>query len=133
MPKDSRHKRHELRFSQGATEVLVLALQSREQAEEWLKVQEGLCPSPTLPPSLPPFLPLFPRPSPQWGGPLSLEEQAWLRGSVPFTWLRLYVEMGLGYLQETDLSLETYVPSSYVNPLTCLLCIYPTCNVYLQE
>ncbi|XP_023571078.1 actin filament-associated protein 1-like 1 isoform X2 [Octodon degus] len=38
VPKDSRHKRHELRFSQGATEVLVLALQSREQAEEWLKV-----------------------------------------------------------------------------------------------
>ncbi|XP_042548111.1 actin filament-associated protein 1-like 1 [Dipodomys spectabilis] len=37
VPKDSRHKRHELRFSQGATEVLVLALQSREQAEEWLK------------------------------------------------------------------------------------------------
>ena len=111
----------------------MLALQSREQAEEWLKVREGLCPSPTLPPSLPPFLPLFPRPSPQWGGPLSLEEQAWLRGSVPFTWLGLYVEMGLGYLQETDLSLETYVPSSYVNPLTCLLCVYPTCNVHLQE
>ncbi|XP_063580385.1 actin filament-associated protein 1-like 1 isoform X2 [Pongo abelii] len=38
VPKDSRHKRHELRFTQGATEVLVLALQSREQAEEWLKV-----------------------------------------------------------------------------------------------
>uniref|UniRef100_A0A8C6CJF1 Actin filament-associated protein 1-like 1 n=1 Tax=Moschus moschiferus TaxID=68415 RepID=A0A8C6CJF1_MOSMO len=38
VPKDSRHKRHELRFSQGAAEVLVLALQSREQAEEWLKV-----------------------------------------------------------------------------------------------
>ncbi|XP_057346920.1 actin filament-associated protein 1-like 1 isoform X2 [Manis pentadactyla] len=38
VPKDSRHKRHELRFSQGATEVLVLALQSQEQAEEWLKV-----------------------------------------------------------------------------------------------
>ncbi|KFO31995.1 Actin filament-associated protein 1-like 1 [Fukomys damarensis] len=38
VPKDSRHKRHELRFSQGATEVLVLALQSREQAEEWLKI-----------------------------------------------------------------------------------------------
>nr|XP_044997282.1 actin filament-associated protein 1-like 1 [Jaculus jaculus] len=38
IPKDSRHKRHELRLSQGATEVLVLALQSREQAEEWLKV-----------------------------------------------------------------------------------------------
>lgn len=39
VPKDGRHKRHELRFSQGATEVLVLALQSREQAEEWLKVR----------------------------------------------------------------------------------------------
>uniref|UniRef100_G3UHH3 Actin filament-associated protein 1-like 1 n=1 Tax=Loxodonta africana TaxID=9785 RepID=G3UHH3_LOXAF len=38
MPKDSRHKRHELRFSQGGAEALVLALQSREQAEEWLKV-----------------------------------------------------------------------------------------------
>lgn len=38
VPKDSRHKRHELRFSQGAAEVLVLALQSQEQAEEWLKV-----------------------------------------------------------------------------------------------
>ncbi|KAM4868937.1 actin filament-associated protein 1-like 1 isoform X1 [Urocitellus parryii] len=38
VPKDSRHKRHELRFTQGATEVLVLALQSREQAEEWMKV-----------------------------------------------------------------------------------------------
>ncbi|XP_048193059.1 LOW QUALITY PROTEIN: actin filament-associated protein 1-like 1 [Perognathus longimembris pacificus] len=37
-PKDGRRKRHELRFSQGAAEVLVLALQSREQAEEWLKV-----------------------------------------------------------------------------------------------
>uniref|UniRef100_A0A8D1SEH1 Actin filament-associated protein 1-like 1 n=1 Tax=Sus scrofa TaxID=9823 RepID=A0A8D1SEH1_PIG len=39
VPKDGRHKRHELRFSQGATEVLVLALQSREQAEEWLKMR----------------------------------------------------------------------------------------------
>ncbi|KAK2506176.1 hypothetical protein MC885_011206 [Smutsia gigantea] len=38
VPKDSRHKRHELHFSQGATEVLVLALHSKEQAEEWLKV-----------------------------------------------------------------------------------------------
>ncbi|OBS67886.1 hypothetical protein A6R68_03577 [Neotoma lepida] len=38
LPKDSRHKRHELCFSQGATEVLVLALQSREQAQKWLKV-----------------------------------------------------------------------------------------------
>lgn len=55
VPKDSRHKRHELRFSQGATEVLVLALQSREQAEEWLKVQ-----GPEL--ASPPFLP-FPGPA----------------------------------------------------------------------
>ncbi|XP_045140652.1 actin filament-associated protein 1-like 1 [Echinops telfairi] len=38
VPKDSRHKRHELRFSQTGAEILVLALQSREQAEEWLKV-----------------------------------------------------------------------------------------------
>lgn len=56
VPKDSRHKRHELRFSQGATEVLVLALQSREQAEEWLKVQGGCAfayPHSLLPSSLP--------------------------------------------------------------------------------
>ncbi|OBS57298.1 hypothetical protein A6R68_11578 [Neotoma lepida] len=34
----SQHKPDELHFSQKATEVLVLALQSRELAEEWLKV-----------------------------------------------------------------------------------------------
>lgn len=45
VPKDGRHKRHELRFSQGATEVLVLALQSREQAEEWMKVSHRKLPS----------------------------------------------------------------------------------------
>ncbi|XP_004451014.1 actin filament-associated protein 1-like 1 isoform X3 [Dasypus novemcinctus] len=38
VPKDSRHKRHKLCFSQGGAETLVLALQSQEQAEEWLKV-----------------------------------------------------------------------------------------------
>lgn len=65
VPKDSRHKRHELRFSQGATEVLVLALQSREQAEEWLKV----CKHRThqkLPPHTP-SLPLYPQ---AWGSNL---------------------------------------------------------------
>lgn len=67
VPKDSRHKRHELRFSQGATEVLVLALQSREQAEEWLKVH-GTRPS---------FTP-FPRPSFQSGELQCLEKQALL-------------------------------------------------------
>lgn len=74
VPKDSRHKRHELRFSQGATEVLVLALQSREQAEEWLKVQ-----GPELALRLP-ALPPFPGPSTKWGGLLSLEEQALFKG-----------------------------------------------------
>lgn len=59
VPKDSRHRRHELRFSQGATEVLVLALQSREQAEEWLKVR-GTC---TFWPTLLPFLPPPPGPA----------------------------------------------------------------------
>ena len=73
VPKDSRHKRHELRFSQGATEVLVLALQSREQAEEWLKVLCPLCPTP--PSSLP-------RPGSQHSGLSSLGEQALLRGAV---------------------------------------------------
>ncbi|XP_072487112.1 actin filament-associated protein 1-like 1 isoform X1 [Notamacropus eugenii] len=38
MPRDGRRKKHELRFSLGGTETLVLAVQSREQAEEWLKV-----------------------------------------------------------------------------------------------
>uniref|UniRef100_A0A8C5KEM1 Actin filament-associated protein 1-like 1 n=1 Tax=Jaculus jaculus TaxID=51337 RepID=A0A8C5KEM1_JACJA len=38
IPKDRRHKRRELRFSHGAPEVLVWALPSRGQAEEWLKV-----------------------------------------------------------------------------------------------
>ena len=75
-------------------------------------------PSPTPPPS---YLPLFARPSPQWSGPPSLEEQALLRGdgvSALHIKLGLYVEMGFGHLQETDLRLETCVPSSYLNPLS---------------
>lgn len=38
VPKDGRRKKHELRFSQPGTEALVLAVQSKEQAEEWFKV-----------------------------------------------------------------------------------------------
>uniref|UniRef100_A0A674JK89 Actin filament-associated protein 1-like 1 n=1 Tax=Terrapene triunguis TaxID=2587831 RepID=A0A674JK89_9SAUR len=36
--KDGRRKKHELRFSLPGAEALVLAVQSKEQAEEWLKV-----------------------------------------------------------------------------------------------
>ncbi|XP_052540770.1 actin filament-associated protein 1-like 1 isoform X2 [Tympanuchus pallidicinctus] len=38
IPKDGRRKKHELRFSLSGAEALVLAVQSKEQAEEWLKV-----------------------------------------------------------------------------------------------
>ncbi|XP_027320672.1 actin filament-associated protein 1-like 1 isoform X1 [Anas platyrhynchos] len=38
VPKDGRRKKHELRFSLPGAEPLVLAVQSKEQAEEWLKV-----------------------------------------------------------------------------------------------
>uniref|UniRef100_A0A8D0GDZ7 Actin filament-associated protein 1-like 1 n=1 Tax=Sphenodon punctatus TaxID=8508 RepID=A0A8D0GDZ7_SPHPU len=48
VPKDGRCKKHELRFSLPGAEALVLAVQSKEQAEEWLKVLHccwaGLCP-----------------------------------------------------------------------------------------
>lgn len=44
VPKDGRRKKHELRFSLPGAEALVLAVQSKEQAEEWLKV-------PRLPPA----------------------------------------------------------------------------------
>lgn len=36
--KDGRRKRHELKFSVPGGESLVLAVQSKEQAESWLKV-----------------------------------------------------------------------------------------------
>lgn len=39
MPKEGRKKRHELRFSLPGGEALVLAVQSREQAQRWLKVR----------------------------------------------------------------------------------------------
>ncbi|XP_005161361.1 actin filament-associated protein 1-like 1b isoform X1 [Danio rerio] len=38
VPKDGRRKKHELRFSLPGGEALVLAVQSKEQAESWLKV-----------------------------------------------------------------------------------------------
>ncbi|KAJ8254709.1 hypothetical protein GJAV_G00196300 [Gymnothorax javanicus] len=37
-PKDGRRKKHELRFTLPGSETLVLAVQSREQAEGWLRV-----------------------------------------------------------------------------------------------
>ncbi|XP_072111997.1 actin filament-associated protein 1 isoform X1 [Mobula birostris] len=38
VPKDSKRKKHELRITQQGADMLVLAVQSKEQAEEWLKV-----------------------------------------------------------------------------------------------
>ncbi|XP_053573082.1 actin filament-associated protein 1-like 1 [Bombina bombina] len=38
VPKDGRRKKHELRFCLPNAEMLVLAVQSQEQAEEWLRV-----------------------------------------------------------------------------------------------
>lgn len=118
VPKDSRHKRHELRFSQGATEVLVLALQSREQAEEWLKVH-GTRPS---------FTP-FPRPSFQSGELQCLEKQALLGvgggggDQSPVHSYNWPVEVGFRHLQETDLRLEYCLPSSALKPLSNILTV----------
>uniref|UniRef100_A0A667GYA5 Actin filament-associated protein 1 n=1 Tax=Lynx canadensis TaxID=61383 RepID=A0A667GYA5_LYNCA len=38
IPKDSKKKKHELKIAQQGTDPLVLAVQSKEQAEQWLKV-----------------------------------------------------------------------------------------------
>lgn len=38
VPKDSKKKQHELKITPQGTDPLVLAVQSREQAEQWLKV-----------------------------------------------------------------------------------------------
>ncbi|KAM5283901.1 actin filament-associated protein 1 isoform 4-T5 [Hipposideros larvatus] len=38
IPKDSKKKKHELKITQPGTDPLVLAVQSKEQAEQWLKV-----------------------------------------------------------------------------------------------
>lgn len=42
VPKEGRKKRHELRFSLPGGEALVLAVQSKEQAERWLKVVQDV-------------------------------------------------------------------------------------------
>uniref|UniRef100_A0A8C2WT52 Actin filament-associated protein 1-like 1 n=1 Tax=Cyclopterus lumpus TaxID=8103 RepID=A0A8C2WT52_CYCLU len=42
VPKEGRKKRHELRFSLPGGEVLVLAVQSKEQAQRWLKVVQDV-------------------------------------------------------------------------------------------
>lgn len=38
VPKDGKKKKHELKIAHQGADPLVLALQSQEQAEEWLKV-----------------------------------------------------------------------------------------------
>jgi len=38
IPKDSKKKKHELKIVHQGADALVLAVQSKEQAEEWLKV-----------------------------------------------------------------------------------------------
>lgn len=38
IPKDSKKKKHELKISHQGADALVLAVQSKEQAEQWLKV-----------------------------------------------------------------------------------------------
>ncbi|XP_041865193.1 actin filament-associated protein 1-like 1 [Melanotaenia boesemani] len=43
VPKEGRKKRHELRFSLPGGEALVLAVQSKEQAQRWLKVVHDVC------------------------------------------------------------------------------------------
>ncbi|KAJ3585215.1 hypothetical protein NHX12_013936 [Muraenolepis orangiensis] len=44
VPKDGKKKRHELRIVQHqGTDALVLAVQSQEQAEQWLKVMKEVC------------------------------------------------------------------------------------------
>ncbi|KAF3705670.1 Actin filament-associated protein 1-like 1 [Channa argus] len=43
VPKEGKKKRHELRFSLPGGEALVLAVQSKEQAQRWLKVVQAVC------------------------------------------------------------------------------------------
>lgn len=43
IPKDSKKKKHELKITQQGTDPLVLAVQSKEQAEQWLKVTRCCC------------------------------------------------------------------------------------------
>ncbi|CAL8326667.1 unnamed protein product [Lota lota] len=43
VPKDGKKKKHELRIVHQGTDALVLAVQSQEQAEQWLKVMKEVC------------------------------------------------------------------------------------------
>ncbi|XP_043918744.1 actin filament-associated protein 1 isoform X2 [Protopterus annectens] len=43
IPKDSKKKKHELKITHQGADALVLAVQSKEQAEEWLKVIRDVC------------------------------------------------------------------------------------------
>ncbi|XP_061922186.1 actin filament-associated protein 1 isoform X3 [Entelurus aequoreus] len=47
VPKDGKKKRHELRIVHQAADALVLAVQSKEQADQWLKIMRELCGSGT--------------------------------------------------------------------------------------
>lgn len=40
IPKDGKKKKHELKIVHQGADALVLAVQSKEQAEEWLKVTQ---------------------------------------------------------------------------------------------
>lgn len=57
IPKDSKKKKHELKITQQGTDPLVLAVQSKEQAEQWLKVVREIysgCSGPAEPECPPP-------------------------------------------------------------------------------
>uniref|UniRef100_A0A8C5CMD3 Actin filament-associated protein 1 n=1 Tax=Gadus morhua TaxID=8049 RepID=A0A8C5CMD3_GADMO len=43
VPKDGKKKKHELRIVHQGTDALVLAVQSQEQAEQWLKIMKEVC------------------------------------------------------------------------------------------
>lgn len=49
IPKDSKKKKHELKISHQGADALVLAVQSKEQAEQWLKVRGHFLPGVFLP------------------------------------------------------------------------------------
>lgn len=50
IPKDSKKKKHELKISHQGADALVLAVQSKEQAEQWLKVRGNFWPGAFSPP-----------------------------------------------------------------------------------
>lgn len=86
VPKDGRRKKHELRFSLPGAEALVLAVQSKEQAEEWLKV-------PLLLPGASPDSPWHP-PCLSWGGGCPGNGNG--RGRGICSWLLSAASQGLG-------------------------------------